>query len=159
MLTTVGAVQATGPETIIGFATADIALLVSTCVALFTGISLLYVRRTFRRAGVRLKVVLHADANLWVMAGSERPVLIVEAHNSGMATVQATSLYFEVKRADALVPREYISGRVPTVIEGLHQTKWVLSPDALAPARGKKVRAIVQLAGVTRAASKWATID
>ena len=150
---------AAGPETIFGFATADVALLVSMCAALFTGISVIYVWRTFRRAGVRVKVVLHADTNLWVMAGAEKPALIVEAQNSGMATVQATSLYFEVKGADSLVPREYISGRVPTVIEGLHEAKWVLTPDTLAPARGKKVRAIVQLAGVRRAASTWATID
>lgn len=145
------------PE-LFGHATANVALFASGIALLFTGLSLIYVWRTFRRAGALVKVTFDPDKTVIWSGVPEEHCPMVTATNSGLAAVQARNLYFEVKgEKDGTVPRGFVHGTLPTSIDGLSQTEWVLSRTGLPPTKAR-TRAVVQLAGMRNRKSKWVVI-
>jgi hypothetical protein len=124
--------------------------------------------RTYRRAGAR--VVVSAEKQLkyetfYVDGPIYDDVLAVKVSNKGLAKVQISSMFYEVKGKKGFVTLDPQGPVLPRPLEGMHQELW--APSLATIAKGadlgtdgvSRLRAGVLLGDGSRKFSKWLTLS
>jgi len=137
--------------------------------AIFVALSsFLLAWRTYRRAGAR--VVVTAEKQLkyqafYVDGPIYDDVLTVRVSNKGLAKVQVSNMFYEVKGKDGFVTLDPNGPQLPFVLEGMHQELWTPSLSTMAKGAGlgtdgvSQLRAGVLLGDGTQKFSRWLTLS
>lgn len=137
-----------------GIPTANIALGVSCVAAIFTGISLWYVRKGFRRAGAAVKLTVQKTTAQHGRGSQARRTVVAKASNEGLASVEVTNVYFDIKGHESVVPTILAGNDVPGTVGGLHEAWWMVPFEELGSGTAK-IRVGAHFGGIPKARSRW----
>ena len=124
--------------------------------------------RTYRRAGARVVVSAEKQLNyeaFYVDGPVYDDVLAVRVSNKGLAKVQISNMFYEVKGKDGFVTLDPSGPGLPFGLEGMHQELWAPSLSTIAKGADlgdngvSQVRAGVLLGDGTQKFSKWLTLS
>jgi len=124
--------------------------------------------RSYRRAGAR--VVVTAEKQLkyqafYVDGPIYDDVLTVRVSNKGLAKVQVSNMFYEVKGKKGFVTLDPHGPRLPFVLEGMHQELWAPSLSTIANGADlgadgvSQLRAGVLLGDGSQKFSRWLTLS
>jgi hypothetical protein len=124
--------------------------------------------RNYRRAGVR--VVVSAEKQVkyqvfYVNGPVYDDVLAVRVSSKGLAKVQISSMFYEVKGRKGFVTLDPNGPPLPFVLEGMHQELWAPTLSTIAKGADlgadgtSQLRAGVLLGDGTQKFSRWLTLS
>jgi hypothetical protein len=124
--------------------------------------------RTYLRGGARVVVTAEKQLKYQVFYASGPvfdDVLTVKVSNKGLAKVQISNMFYEVKGKDGFVTLDPNGPPLPFVLEGMHQEVWVPSLSTIAKGADlgavgvSELRAGVVLGNGAQKFSKWLTLS
>lgn len=122
----------------------------------------------YRRAGARVSVAVEKMQKYQVNVINSpvySDIFMIKARNRGMASIQVTNVFFEVRGREGFITLEPDGPNLPHVLDGLHEAIWapsfatLLEGAQVAEKGPAKVRAGVVLANDKKRKSRWFSVE